>query len=63
MRYESFYPFARQQSPPPPMGQTSFGLPPQMGQPQAPIQPFMNGPMGNPFGGPMDHGPSNPADG
>ena len=46
MRYESFYPFARQQPPPASMGQMSFGPPPQMGQLQAPIQPFMNGPHG-----------------
>ncbi len=46
MRYESFYPFARQQPPPASMGQMNFGPPPQMGQLQAPIQPFMNGPHG-----------------
>ena len=32
MRYESFYPFARQQPPPASMGQMNFGPPPQMGQ-------------------------------
>ena len=37
MRYESFYPFARQQPPPASMGQMSFGPPPQMGQMQAPM--------------------------
>ena len=52
MRYESFYPFARQQPSPPPTGHSGFGLPPQMGQRQAPRQPFPNGPMNNPFGGP-----------
>lgn len=51
MRYESFYPFARQQSPPPSRGLMGFGLPPQTGQAQAPRRPFMNGPMGNPPGG------------
>ena len=59
MRYESFYPFARQQSPPPSRGLMGFGLPPQTGQAQPPRQPFMNGPMGNPPGGPM----GNPAGG
>jgi hypothetical protein len=52
MRYESFYPFARQQPSPPPMGQSGFGLPPQFGQGQAPRQPFPGGPMNNLFGGP-----------
>lgn len=68
MRYESFYPFARQQSQPTSMGQTSFGSPPQMAQPQPPRQPFMNDPMsnspggamGNPFGGPMSNSPEGP---
>ena len=51
MRYESFYPFARQQPPPHPMGQTGFGQPPRAAPQQR--QPFMNGPSNNPFGGPM----------
>ncbi|MCG7336396.1 hypothetical protein MHZ95_14095 [Sporosarcina sp. ACRSM] len=49
MRYESFYPFARQQPAPPYMGQFGFGPPPQMGQEMGPgfgpSQPFPNGPM------------------
>ena len=53
MRYESFYPFARQQPPPHPMGQSGFGQPPRVAPPQAHRQPFMNGPSNNPFGGPM----------
>jgi len=58
MRYESFYPFARQQPPPASMGQMNFGPPPQMEQLQAPMQPFMNGPQNNQFGPPMN-GPQN----
>lgn len=53
MRYESFYPFARQQSQPTSMGQTGFGPRSQMRQQPPPIQPFMNDQMGNPFGNPM----------
>ncbi|WP_186670606.1 VrrA/YqfQ family protein [Sporosarcina sp. BP05] len=59
MRYESFYPFARQQSQPTSMGQTSFGPPSQMRQ-QTPRQPFMNDPMGNPFGGQTGNPPGGP---
>ena len=60
MRYESFYPFARQQSQPTSMGQTSFGPPFPMRQQLPTTQPFMNDPMGNPFGGPMGNPPGGP---
>lgn len=63
MRYESFYPFARQQPPPAPMGQMNFGPPPQMEQLQAPMHPFMNGPQNNPLGAPMNGPQNNPLGG
>ncbi|MBO0586519.1 VrrA/YqfQ family protein [Sporosarcina sp. E16_8] len=63
MRYESFYPFARQQPPPASMGQMNFGPPPQMEQLQAPMHPFMNGPQNNPLGAPMNGPQNNPQGG
>ena len=63
MRYESFYPFARQQPPPANTGQMNFGPPPQMEQLQAPMQPFMNGPQNNPYGAPMNGPQNNPLGG
>jgi hypothetical protein len=63
MRYESFYPFARQQPPPAPMGQMNFGPPPQMEQIQAPMHPFMNGPQNYPLGAPMNGPQNNPLGG
>ncbi|MFS0575235.1 VrrA/YqfQ family protein [Sporosarcina sp. 179-K 3D1 HS] len=54
MRYQSFYPFARQQAAPFHMRQQGFGIPPQMGRPQLPRQQFPGGPspMGGHFGAP-----------
>lgn len=54
MRYQSFYPFARQQAPSFPMRQQGFGTPPQMGRPPLPRQQFPGGPspMGGQFGAP-----------
>ena len=54
MRYQSFYPFARQQAAPFHMRQQGFGTPPQMGRPPMPRAPFSGGPslMGGQFGAP-----------
>lgn len=53
MRYQSFYPFASNQSPPPPLGQPGYGMPPFPGQfpPQRP--PFPAGGMNQQAFGPM----------
>ncbi len=54
MRYESFYPFTREQSSPFSLGQPSFGPPPQGNPSQPNISPFQGGnaPVGNGFGSP-----------
>lgn len=58
MRYQSFYPFEWQQSPPNPLGQPGFRSPPFQGQQQAPTQPFQGRPMNNsPYPGQMQGAP------
>lgn len=51
MRYESFYPFARQQQSPFSLGQPGFSPTQRMSPQQPPRQSFPGGPMNNPFGG------------
>ena len=51
MRYQSFYPFERQQSAPHPLGQPGFGFHPFHGPAQVPRQPFQAAAMNNPFPG------------
>lgn len=62
MRYQSFYPFASNQSPLPPLGQSGFGMPPFPGQPPLqgpPLQgpPFQAGGMNQPFFNPTQTDP------
>ena len=57
MRYQSFYPFTRQQSSPHPFGLPGFGVPPSTGQPQFQRQPFQFGPTNQPYPGPIQGGP------